>query len=251
MKTLYRIYQLCIAAPLIIIATVLTSLATVAGCFLGNPHFWGYVPGKLWAKFICRILLFPVKVEGRENIDKNTSYIFVVNHQSSIDIFLIYGFLNHNFKWMMKKELRRIPFVGIACEKAHQIFVDRSTPRRIKETIDFARDTLRHGISLVVFPEGSRTFTGHMGPFRKGAFLLADELQLPVVPITINGPFDALPRMKEINFVNRVPLSMSIHRPIYPQGEGRTDIKQLSQESKAVIMSGLVDKYRDSLNNDK
>lgn len=245
MRLVYCLYQLCFAYPLIIVATILTSLATCLGCFLGNPHFWGYYPGKWWSVFICRILLLPVRVVGRENIDRKTSYVFVVNHQSAVDIFLIYGFLNHNFKWMMKKSLRKIPFVGIACEKARHIFVDRSSPSRVKETIVNARSTLQHGISLVVFPEGSRTRNGHVGVFRKGAFLLADELQLPVVPITLNGPFDVLPRTKGVIFMHRHPMTLIIHRPIIPQGEGRTEIKQLSDLSREIIVSDLDPKYKD------
>lgn len=245
MRLVYCLYQLCFAYPLIIVATILTSLATCLGCFLGNPHFWGYYPGKWWSVFICRILLLPVKVVGRENIDRKTSYVFVVNHQSAVDIFLIYGFLNHNFKWMMKKSLRKIPFVGIACEKARHIFVDRSSPSRVKETIVNARSTLQHGISLVVFPEGSRTRNGHVGVFRKGAFLLADELQLPVVPITLNGPFDVLPRTKGVIFMHRHPMTLIIHHPIIPQGEGRTEIKQLSDLSREIIVSDLDPKYKD------
>ncbi len=85
----------------------------------------------------------------------------------------------------MKKSLRKLPFVGKACESAGHIFVDRSGPKKVLETIRQAKDSLKDGVSLVVFPEGgSRTFTGHMGYFKKGAFQLADDLQLAVVPVT-------------------------------------------------------------------
>lgn len=249
MNILYKIYQLFIALPLALIATLLTSLFTIIGCFLGNGHFWGYYPGKLWSWFICRILLLPVKVEGRENIDKDQSYIFVANHQGPMDIFLIYGFLGRNFKWMMKKSLRKIFMVGYACEKAGFIFVDKSGPKKIKQTIQQARNTLQGGTSLVVFPEGSRTFTGHMGKFRKGAFQLADDLQLPVVPITIDGSFDVLTRMAGFNFVNHHPMRLIIHRPIFPQGQGIADIQQTMDESYKVIMSALPEKYQGYVEN--
>ena len=68
MKYIYRIYQLFIALPIILFASLLTSIVTIIGCFLGNGHFWGYYPGKLWAQLIVRILLLPVRVEGRENL---------------------------------------------------------------------------------------------------------------------------------------------------------------------------------------
>lgn len=250
MKLLYRIYQLFIALPLGLVATVLTALVTIIGSFIGSAHFWGYYPGKLWSIFICRILLLPIKVEGRQNIDHHQSYVFVANHQGPMDIFLIYGFLGRNFKWMMKKALRRIFLVGYACEKAHHIFVDKSGPKKIQETIEHARETLQDGTSLVVFPEGSRTFTGHMGIFRKGAFQLADELQLPVVPITIDGSFDVLPRTAGFNFVKHHRMRLVIHRPIMPTGKGTADINQTMDESYSVIMSALPKRYQGYVKNE-
>ena len=85
-------------------------------------------------------------------------------------------------------------FVGKACQSAGHIFVDKSGPKKIQETIQHAEKVLQGGTSLVVFPEGARSFTGHLGYLKKGAFQLSDELQLPVVPLTIDGSFDILPR---------------------------------------------------------
>ncbi len=249
MKYIYRVYQLFIALPLMLVDTFFTALLTIIGCAVGDGHFWGYFPGKWWAWFVCRILFIPVKVYGRENLEKGTSYVFVSNHQGSLDIFLVYGFLHRNFKWMMKKSLRKVPFIGKSCESAHHIFVDKSGPSKIKDTYEKARKTLNSGMSLVVFPEGSRTFTGHMGVFRKGAFALADELQLPVVPMTINGSFDALPRDKGFSFVCRHRLTLTIHKPIYPQGKGIVDTKETMTESYNTIMSALDKKYQGFMEN--
>ena len=240
---LYRLYQLFVAFPIILIATILTALITSIGS-LFNAHFWGYYPGRIWSKIVCRILLLPIYVEGRENLDKRQSYVFVANHQGPMDIFLIYGYLGRNFKWMMKKALRRMPLVGYACEKARHIFVDKSGPKAIKETIDRARQTLQGGTSLVVFPEGSRTFTGHMGLFRKGAFQLADDLQFPVVPVTIDGSFDVLTRMAGLNFVNRHSMRLIIHKPIYPTSHSPEDVKQTMEQAYQTIMSELPEKYQ-------
>ena len=174
MKILYYIYQICFALPILLVLTILTALVTIVGSLIGGAHIWGYYPGKIWSQLICVFLLIPVKVRGREKIHKHTSYVFVPNHQGAFDIFLIYGFLGRNFKWMMKKSLRKLPFVGKACESAGHIFVDRSGPKKVLETIRQAKASLKDGVSLVVFPEGARTFTGHMGYFKKGAFQLAD-----------------------------------------------------------------------------
>lgn len=249
MKYLYRTYQLLIALPLIAIYTIITSLIVIIGCSLGNGHFWGYYPGKWWAQFIIRILMLPVKVEGRENLVEGQSYVFVANHQGAFDIFLIYGFLCRNFKWMMKRQLRQMPFVGKACEAAHHIFVDKRGASKIRATYDSARQTLQGGMSLVVFPEGARTFTGHMGVFKRGAFMLADDIELPVVPLTINGSFDIMPRTRDMKWVVWHPLRLTIHKPIQPIGKGADNIKYLEQESYKVVMSGLEEKYQGFVEN--
>ena len=246
---MYRLYQLCIALPVILVATFLTSIVTIIGG-LFNAHIFGYYPGKIWSKIICRVLLLPIHVEGRENIDSRQSYVFVANHQGPFDIFLIYGYLGRNCKRMMKKALRKMPLVRYACVKARHIFVDKSGPKAIKETIDNARRTLQGGTSLVVFPEGSRSFTGHMGLFRKGAFQLADELQLPVVPLTIDGSFDVLTRMAGVNFVHRHPMRLVIHKPIFPTSHSPEDIRRTMDESYRVIMSALPEKYQGYVKNE-
>lgn len=243
MRYLYIIYQICIGLPIFIVLTLLTAFTTMIGCWLGNGHVWGYYPGKIWSQLTCLVFLLPVKVEGRENIDHKTSYVFLANHQGAFDIFLIYGFLGRNFKWMMKKSLRKIPFVGKACESAGFIFVDKSNPRSMYKTIKYAERVLTDGTSLMVFPEGRRTFTGKMNEFKKGAFFIADQLQLPVVPMTINGSFEIFPRTGKL--LSRHPLTLTIHKPIYPIGKkGTENLEMLMAESYKSIASGLDEKYK-------
>ena len=243
MRFLYIVYQICIGLPIFLVLTLLTALTTMLGCWLGDGHFWGYYPGKIWSQLTCWVFLLPVKVEGRENIDHKTSYVFVANHQGAFDIFLIYGFLGRNFKWMMKQSLRNIPLVGKACQSAGFIFVDRSSPRQIYRTIKYAEKILQGGTSLVVFPEGRRTFTGKMNPFKKGAFFLADQLQLPVVPMTIEGSFDIFPRTGKL--LHRHPLKLTIHKPVYPVGKGEENLQMLMERSREAIGSVLPEKYKD------
>lgn len=249
MKYLYRVYQLFIGYPLSILATLITAITVAIGCMLGNGHFWGYYPGRWWGRVVLKVMLLPVKVEGREHLERNQSYVFVANHQGAFDIFLIYGYLNRNFKWMMKQSLRKLPFVGWACEKSHQIFVDKRGASKIKKTYDDARRTLQGGTSVTVFPEGSRTFTGHMGQFKKGAFALADELQLPVVPMTINGSFNVMPRMRDGHFVNWHRLSLTIHQPIYPVGQGPENIQATMAQAYDSVMSSLAPEYQGYVEN--
>lgn len=249
MKHLYRIYQLLVALPLGLLVTLLTGMAVAVGCTVGNGHFWGYYPGHWWARCVLWLLLLPVKVVGREHLEKQQSYVFIANHQGAFDIFLIYGYLNRQFKWMMKQSLRKLPVVGFACEKSHQIFVDKRGPKAIKKSYDAARATLKDGTSVTVFPEGARTFTGHMGVFRRGAFALADELQLPVVPLTINGSFDIMPRMRDFKFVTWHRLELTIHEPIYPTGQGAENIEATMRQAYDSVMSSLQPEYQGFVKN--
>lgn len=237
MKILYIIYQVCFALPILLVLTILTALVTIIGSLIGGAHIWGYYPGKIWSQLICYILLIPVEVHGREKIHKRTSYVFVPNHQGAFDIFLIYGFLGRNFKWMMKKSLRKLPFVGKACESGGHIFVDRSSPSKVRHTMEQAEASLVNGVSLVVFPEGARTWTGRMGAFKRGAFQLADDLQLPVVPVSINGSFRILRRGGK--WIHWHPLSMTIHAPIPPHGKGHDNIQQTLEEARSAVASAV------------
>ena len=250
MKYLYRIYQVIVAFPVTVLMTIWTAFLVAVGCTVGNGHFWGYYPGRWWARVITHAFLLPVTVEGREHLEKGQSYVFVANHQGAFDIFLIYGFLGRNFKWMMKYQINKIPFVGYACRKSHQIMVDKRGVSKIKKTYETARHTLESGnCSVVVFPEGARSFTGHMGTFKKGAFALADELQLPVVPLTINGSFNVMPRTRDWHFANWHPLRLTIHQPIYPVGQGADNIQAVMNQSYDSVMSALVPEYQGFVEN--
>ena len=115
MKILRFLYQWLVIVPVMAMVTVLAAVTTIVGCFAGSHRIWGYYPGLIWSRIFCIVSLVRVKVRGRENLDKHTSYVFVANHQGAYDIFLVYGYLGHKFKWMMKASLRKIPFVGAAC----------------------------------------------------------------------------------------------------------------------------------------
>lgn len=249
MKYLYRIYQLFVGLPVLVLMTIITAIEIGIGTTIGDGHYWGYYPGRWWGRVILRSLFIPVTVEGCENLERDQSYVFVANHQGAFDIFLIYGYLKRNFKWMMKYQLKKIPFFGYACVRSHQIFVDKRGPSKVRKTYEQAREILKEGYSVTVFPEGARTFTGHMAQFRKGAFALADELQLPVVPLTINGSFDILPRQRGFNFIAWHPLRLTIHQPIYPVGQGAENIDATMRQAYDSIMSSLEPKYQGTVEN--
>ena len=224
MKPLYIIYQYLIAFPLIIVVTLFTAIFTIL-CF---PWKNGKAPRAVqvfWSRSVLWFLLIPIKVTGQENVDPKQSYVFVANHQSFLDVFAVYGWLPNNFKWLMKKEIRKVPFVGTACAVAGHIFVDRSNPRAALQSMDHIKKELVDGISTVIFPEGTRTKTGEMGRFKQGAFKIAMDMGLPVVPLSLGGFFKAMPSGQA--FANpRARVSLHIGKPI--------DISQFNDVNEAM-----------------
>lgn len=232
----YYIYLFLIAAPLLLLSTTLTALLTILGSALGMGRTWGYYLPLLWARSICLLTFVRVKVKGRENVSQSQSYVLVANHQGAYDIFSIYGYLGHNFRWMMKKALEKIPLVGYSCRVSGQIYVDNSSPAAIRETMKDAEKQLSTGMSVVVFPEGARTRTGKVGRFKRGAFTLAMEFNLPVVPITIDGAFRVMPRTTMIPRPGTI--TITIHKPILPGKDGH-ELSSLMEESRRSVLSAL------------
>lgn len=233
MKILYNIYQYCIAFPILIVLTVFVALATIVGSIFSHQLAGYYVP-RLWAKCWCWLFFVKVEVRNREFIDKDQSYVFIANHQGAFDIFAIYGYLNHNFKWMMKKSLQNIPFVGLACKAVGHILVDKSSPSAIAKTMETAHKRLADGMSLVIFPEGSRSSDGKIKPFKKGAFKLAVDFKRPIVPVTIDGSYKVM--RKDAHGVNPGKVILTIHQPIDPTS---ADMDTVIKNSFDAIKSAL------------
>lgn len=236
LKALFFLYQWLIAGPILLVLTAITAIVTSVGSIMGDRDFWGYWPPRIWSRAICTLWFVKVKVEGRELLDSRKGYVFVANHQGAFDIWAIYGYLGHNFKWLMKKGLEKIFLVGAACRRAGHIMVDDSNLHAVKETMSQAEKILSNGMSLVIFPEGSRSWDGKLIPFKRGAFMLAAEFGMPVVPITINGSFHAMPRTT----YNVTPgtITLTIHQPIEPGHKG-FNTKQLMEQCRSAIAAAL------------
>ncbi|MDR2774727.1 MAG: 1-acyl-sn-glycerol-3-phosphate acyltransferase [Tannerella sp.] len=245
LHTLYKVYFRLVVMPVFAIITILTAIIVAAGCILGGEKFFSYYPGMLWARIACILTLCPVKIKGRENIKKGQSYVFVSNHQGAYDIFLIYGYLGAPIKWMMKKGLAKIPFVGFACRMAGFTFVDNSSARSAQKSVRDAERNLKRGHSLIVFPEGSRSPNGRLGRFKRGAYQIAVDRQLPVIPITLNGPY----KVMSIGSWDVRPhrMEMIIHPPVMPHKKELDDkekLQKLVDTTQKTIFSALWEEFK-------
>ncbi|MDR1653948.1 MAG: 1-acyl-sn-glycerol-3-phosphate acyltransferase [Prevotellaceae bacterium] len=237
-KILYNIYLWIFALPLAMALTFLTAVLTM----LFSPVFpksrFAHAIPKAWARAVCLLLLIRVKTYGKENINTHQSYVYISNHQSIIDIFVIYGWLPSVFKWMMKAELFKIPFVGWACKAAGHIFLDRSAGIEASKSIAEAKRKLQDGISIVIFPEGSRTHNGQMQRFKRGAFRIAGDLRLPVLPVTLSGSYRRLPRNHGPKF-SPGTVKVYFHQPIDLTNHTQEQENALMQQAWDLIASKL------------
>lgn len=163
-------------------------------------------------------MLHPVHIRGKENIPPRCSpCVVMANHQSGLDILMMYGYLGIPFKWVMKQSLRRVPFMGMACRMAGFIFVGGQDPASVKRTMEQAHQVLRERNAIFIFPEGHRTSTGEMQRFKKGGFVMAYQLGVPILPVTIKGAYEAMPKGKYIIRPSR--LELVIHPAVHIDAE--------------------------------
>ncbi|MDE7375300.1 MAG: 1-acyl-sn-glycerol-3-phosphate acyltransferase [Muribaculaceae bacterium] len=237
---LYRVYFVLIV-PLLAVWSILCAIVAILLSACGLKQLGGYWVPVAWAKVWCWLTFVRVKAVGRENISKNKAYVFVANHQGQYDIYSIYAGLGHNFRWMMKKALEKIPVVGYSCRVSGQIYVDTSSRSNTRQTMETAKRQIASGMSVVVFPEGSRSYDGRVQRFKKGAFTLAEAFNLPVVPITIDGSYEINPRTERLPRPGRIVLT--IHKPIEPDGDAH-DMDRLMELSREAIISALPEKHK-------
>jgi 1-acyl-sn-glycerol-3-phosphate acyltransferase len=156
----------------------------------------GHYYAKLWGKVALLVNRVEVRVQGMEQLNGKGPYIFMSNHQGYYDIFAFLSHLPYQFKWLAKKELFSIPFFGWAMAAVGYISIDRGGTRDTVEAMNEATQRIRDGMSVVIFPEGSRSPDGSIQPFKKGGFTLAIKSKVPIVPVAISGSRDIIPKGK-------------------------------------------------------
>ena len=233
----YQVYEWLILLPMVGILTFTFGSLTAIFSVLVNPRFGSRVFAVTWGRLIAFIVPIIVRVEGKRNANRELSYVVVCNHQSLTDIPVVYGWLELDLKWVIKQELRKFPGLGIGCEKAGHIFVDRKDSKSARRAIEGALGRLGNGIGILFYVEGTRSLDGRLLPFKKSAFKTAIEQQLPVLPITLIGTRDILPAKTLKVFPGCA--RMVIHPAIETKGMNLSQTLELLNTTKKMITSAL------------
>jgi len=238
----YQLYVWLVFMPVAAIVTLVAGFSTAVFATLVNPRFASRFFAVRWARILARLTPIRVSVQGAEHAIRDRTYIVVCNHQSQYDILLVYGWLDLDLKWVMKQELRKIPGIGVGCEKAGHIFIDRSNPRSARASVEKALAQLGDGVGILFFAEGTRSLDGRLLPFKKGAFRLAIEQELPILPVTLVGTREVLPAKTLRLFPGHV--TMLIHPAIETREMDAGQVDSLLERTRRVIASGLPEQYR-------
>jgi 1-acyl-sn-glycerol-3-phosphate acyltransferase len=222
-----------VAIPLIYFYTfVMGSLSLTLSLYDpgGRRQHWC---AQVWCRLIARTSGARVRVHGLENIEPNTSYVFLSTHQSYMDIPAMLGYLPVQLRIAAKKILFRIPFMGWHLWRAGHIPIDRSSTERAVLSMQRAAGYIRNGICAFVFPEGTRSRDGHLHGFKKGGFKLALQAQVPIIPITIIGSRQVLPPDSIIFRPDTI--DMYVDEPIPTTGLTDDDIEMLMRRVRAAM----------------
>ncbi|MCC6978868.1 MAG: 1-acyl-sn-glycerol-3-phosphate acyltransferase [Candidatus Melainabacteria bacterium] len=177
------------------------------------------------------------KIEGREHIDPDKTYVIVANHSSYIDILVLYS-LFRNFKFVSKETIFKIPLIGWNMYLNEYVKIKRGNLSSIKEMMGACRDWLKKGASVMMFPEGTRTQNGELLPFRAGGFSLALELGLPIVPVAISGTFEVFPKGRnELRTFH--PMRARVLPPLMPEDYAGKPGK-MKEDAQKLISDALV-----------
>jgi 1-acyl-sn-glycerol-3-phosphate acyltransferase len=172
------------------------SKAVIAG-LLRRPNPPGGIYdecARQWSRAMLRAAGIDARLVNWDNVPHNSPVVYVSNHQSWFDIFLLGGLIPTQVRFVSKKERARIPILGQAMTAAGHIFIDRGNRQKAFSAYDEAAQAIRKGMSAIVFPEGTRSKTGELQSFKKGPFVLAIAAQVPVIPTYCAGTFTLLPR---------------------------------------------------------
>lgn len=225
------------AALWAVISTIFSAIGSVSHNLLSKDirvfRWWS----KIWGRSMTLGMAIRVKTHQRTPLDFSTAYVFAINHQVALDIPAVGIGIPCPFGWVAKAELAKVPFLGSSIKNSPSVFIDRSHPKKSVESMKIAGERIRKGLSVAIFPEGSRSHSSVIQEFKRGAFLLAIEAGVPVVPVTI---LNALELFNEKTMLARPgTMHIVIGEPISIDGWTRNDIPKLMERVREVMQREL------------
>ena len=193
---------------------------------------------EVWAPVTLWLIGADLEVAGLEVLDLSQSYLFVANHSSQADVPVVFAALDTPLRFLAKEELRRIPMVGTFIGAMGMVFIDRDSSESARQSIDQLAQALGGGMSLMAFPEGTRSPDGTIQPFKTGAFVAAIKAGVPVVPVLIRGAAEVLPANSLI--FRPGPIRVVVGRPLPSAGLSLDDRRTHADQVRSELL-GLID----------
>ena len=221
---------------LLTLNTFLCAIAAILAAYVDSQNR-GHAVAQFWSRLNLALSGVSVSLEGEDRIDKNQPYIVMANHQSHYDVFALMGLIPLQLRWIIKMELRKIPLFGYACERVGYIFIDRGNHEKAMQSLKAAGEKIRAGASVIFFPEGTRSVDGTLRTFKKGGFVIALEARVPILPVTVLGGKEILPKGN----LRILPgeMKLIIHDPIPVHGYTYETKEQLMERVRTAIEADM------------
>jgi 1-acyl-sn-glycerol-3-phosphate acyltransferase len=218
--------------PAITLYTVVLGTLSLASSLFERRGYFAHWCARTWSRLILRTTGVTVEVSGLDRLEPGRTYVFVANHQSIYDIPILFWSLPFQLRIIAKESLGRFPFLGWHLRRTGHMLVNRARPDRA--IFAWASALTSKGLSLIVFPEGTRSRDGRVGRFKGGSFHLALEAGLPVVPLSVVGSRHVMLKGRLATYPGHVRLV--VHPPIQTDGMARDDSRTFAEQVRQVII---------------
>jgi 1-acyl-sn-glycerol-3-phosphate acyltransferase len=229
-RTPMIIFEIILVTAFMAVMVILVSFVTTGG---DTAH----KVARIWAKCILALSNIKVGVKGLSNLKPGRSYIYMPNHMSNFDIPVLQAYLPVQFRWLAKAELYKIPIFGYAMKRAGYISIDRFDRKSAMESLNKVAKIIRDGVSVIIFPEGTRSRTNKVQPFKKGGFFLAVDSGVPIIPIIIRGTERIMPK-KQMS-IKPGNVTLEITRPINSSDYTRETKDDLMEKVRDIILGSF------------
>ncbi len=223
----------------LVVFTILFSILAFTVSLVDRQGNGAHQIARIWAKTLLFFSGVRIHLQGNiHELARHTPCIFMANHQSAFDIFVLLAGLPVSFRWLAKEELFKIPIFGPAMRRAGYISINRDNPRDAVRSLNEAAKKIQEGVSVVVFPEGTRSKDGHLLPFKSGGFVLAIKSQVPIIPTALIGTFEVKPVGSF--WIYPKPVTIRIGSPI-PTSGFKTKEKEILKRKVFQALSSLLE----------